>query len=266
MRRLFLPLVLMLPAAAQAEITAFEQCAPAIAASPQAAREDASVWHLLGGGTPARLCEVAALEAMGAFATAARLLTAMAENPNRALDVKTRADLFEEAARLWLVAGQPAIANAALDSANKLAPDSSERPLLRARAAAASQDWNQARRNLDNLLASDPDNSLALALRAASLRHLGDPQAALVDARRARTLDPSLAEALFEIAAAQAESGDTDAASEAWLTLIKTFPGSSLARLSQRNLQSLSAGVPAPTPPRPEPRRPHPRPAVAPSQ
>lgn len=54
MRRLFLLAVALAPTAAPAapmEITRVEDCAPAVAADPSAAREQAAIWYRLGGGT-----------------------------------------------------------------------------------------------------------------------------------------------------------------------------------------------------------------------
>ena len=84
MRRLFLLALLAAPPA-HGEIRSAADCTAAVAADPAAAREDAALWQRTGGGVPARLCEAAALSALGANATAARLLTNLAENPNRAI-------------------------------------------------------------------------------------------------------------------------------------------------------------------------------------
>ncbi len=260
-------LTLSTPSAALAEINSIETCRAAIAADPVAAREEAAIWTRLGGGVEARLCEAATLEALGADATAARLLTALAENPNRAIDPFRRAVIFEDAARLWLAAGQPEIAEAALASAGALTTGGPSRRLLAARVAAAQGDWPRALDLVDALLAESPDSAGLLALRAAALRRTGDPAAAAAAADRAVALDPAFPDARFEAAAARAEMGETDAAATLWLDLIDDFPDSAFADLARRNLQALSAGpraAPAPSPPRPEPSRPRPRAADAP--
>jgi len=233
------------PAAAEVTIAAPEDCAPAIAADAAAAREAAAVWSRLGGGVPARLCEAAALEAMGATANAAVLLTRLAENPNRALGADLRTTIFGDAARAWLRVERPDLARAALASAATIAPPDAGRLLLTTRAAAAEADWAAARDALDTLLAANPAHALGHALRAAALRHLGEPQAALTEAEAALARDPTLPEALFEAGAAQAELGDRAAAAEFWLRLIDQDPTTDLARLAQRNLQVL-AGSQAP--------------------
>jgi tetratricopeptide (TPR) repeat protein len=230
---------LLAAAPASAEIATPEACKTAIAADPAAAREDASVWTRNGGGVPARLCEAAALEAMGATATAARLLTALATNPNRAMSPGLRAVTLVDGARLWLEAGAPDLATAALDQAARLAPDEREIAILRASIAAADGDWPAAIAALDARLATAPDDASARALRAAALRRSGDPVAAMAEADRALAIAPDLPEALFEAAAARAELGDETGAEALWLELIATHPDHSLTTPARRNLQAL---------------------------
>jgi tetratricopeptide (TPR) repeat protein len=222
-------------------ISAPEDCAPAVAEDPLAAREAAARWHRLGGGTPARLCEVAALEALGAHATAAALLTRLAENPNRALPRPLRATMLVDAARLWLDAGQPDLARATLSSAERLAPPDAEALVIAARTAAAQDDWSGARAALDRLLADDPGHAPARALRAAALRRGGDPAAALEEARAALDAVPDLPEARFEAAAALAELGRTDAAIAGFLDLAADHPDHALAEAARATVRNLTA-------------------------
>lgn len=232
-------LMLALALPARAEISSPEECRAAVAADPVAAREDAAAWTRAGGGAAARLCEAAALAEMGATATAARLLTALATNPNRAMGVQTRATALIDATRLWLDAGAPELASAALDTAERLTPENPEIPLLRAHAAAAGGDWPAALAALDTRLADEPDDAAARALRAAALRNAGDPAAAREEADRALGLAPDLPEALFEAAAARAELGEDAAAIELWLRFLGDHPDHPLAAASRRNLQLL---------------------------
>ena len=251
-----------MPFFAAAEINSLETCRAAISEDPDAAREDAAIWNRLGGGVEARICEAAALEALGANATAARILTALAENPNRVIDLPARAILFEDGARLWLEAGKPDLALASVASADVISPRNTVREELRARAQAALGDWRGATETLDLLIDENPDDADFLALRAAAWRRSGDPQAAARDADRALELDPTLPEAHFEAAAAHAEMGEIEKAQTIWFGLISAFPQSDFAELARRNLQALSSSsqvAPTPTEPRPGPLRPRPR-------
>jgi tetratricopeptide (TPR) repeat protein len=245
-------------------IASAADCEAAIKSGPAQAREKAALWYRLGGGTEARLCEAAALEAMGADATAAQLLTGVAQNPNRAMDLNLRATTYEDAARLWLRLDRPDLARDALLSANRLTDPTAARFVDLARAQAGLEDWTAARDALDQALALDPDDAMAIALRAATLRHLGDTPGALAEARRALALSPDQPEALFEEAAALATTGDTGAAEAAWMRLITTHPDSDLAAPARRNLQRLSEAASEPTPRPPEQPGPRPRPAVPP--
>lgn len=262
MRRLFLLALALAPTAAPAapmEITRVEDCAPAVAADPSAAREQAAIWYRLGGGTAARLCEAQALEALGADATAAQLLTGLGQNTNRAMLPDLRASVFEDAARLWTRAGRPDLARETLASADRVTAATPDRLLLRARAEAADDAWPAAEATLRALLTQQPDNALALALHAAALRRAGDPAAALTEAQQALTLAPDLPEAMFETAAALAQTGRKPEADALWLRLIETHPDSDLAPLARRNLQNISADAPAPNPPPPGQPGPRPR-------
>jgi thioredoxin-like negative regulator of GroEL len=224
---------------AAAEIRDAAACAPAIAADPDRAREEAARWRQQGGGTPAELCEAAALEAIGALGSAAMILTRLGENPNRALVPAVRATILEDAARLWIEAGQPDPALAILDQLPRLGPDTAARDLLRARAAAAAGDWAASLAALDAVLREDPGAVQARALRAAALRRSGDPAAALAEAEAALAEAPDLPEARFEAGAAAAELGQAEAARAQWLALIAAHPDHALATLARRNLVSL---------------------------
>jgi tetratricopeptide (TPR) repeat protein len=240
MRRLILIVALVLPAIARAEITSSGECTVAVAADPAAAREDAAIWSRMGGGVPARLCEAMALEAMGATATAAQLLSGLAANPNRAMNADLRGIVFADAARLWLEAGQPDLAAEAIVQADRLAPPDPARRILRARIEAARQDWTAALATLDAAVAESPGDAEARVLHAAALRHSGKAEAARAEADHARALDPDLPAALFEAAAARAELGETDAARQLFLDLIEAYPDGELAEPARKTLHNLN--------------------------
>ncbi len=225
---------------AAAEIRSPQACDTAIAADPAAAREEAAVWTRLGGGTAAELCEAAALEAMGAAGSAARLLTALGQDRRRAHPLDLRVAILADAARLWLAADRPDLALQTLDAADRLAPTVPARLELRARIAAAAEDWPAATAALDALIAADPKDAAARALRAGALRRAGDAPAARTEAAAALALAPDLPAALFEAGAAAAETGDIAAAEAAWLRLIAAHPDDPLATFARRNLAGLN--------------------------
>jgi tetratricopeptide (TPR) repeat protein len=234
-----LAMLAAIPGGVAAEIREASDCAPAIAADPERAREEAARWRQQGGGTPAELCEAAALEALGALVSAAAILTRLGENPNRALVPAVRAAILEDAARIWIEAGQPDPARAILAQLPRLTPDTPARDLLRARAAAAAGDWDASLAALDAVLRADPADGQVRALRAAALRRSGDPAAALAEAEVALAKAPDLPEARFEAGAAAAELGQVAAARAHWLALVAAHPDHALATLARRNLVSL---------------------------
>ena len=73
----------------------------------------------------------------------------------------------------------------------------------------------------------------AMARRQSSAERIS---AAAIEADRALALDPTLAEGLFEAAAAAAETGDRPAARDYWLRLIRSQPDHPLASTARRNL------------------------------
>jgi tetratricopeptide (TPR) repeat protein len=242
MRRLLLLLALALaPQPAAAEIRSVEACTAAVAANPAAAREDAALWARTGGGVAARLCEADALAALGANGSAALLLTRIAENPNRAMPADLRAVVYGDAAGQWLAAGRPDLAAAAIDRADRISVPDAGRLVLRARVAAAEGDWPQAREALTRAVSGNPQDPLAHALLAATLRHLGDAEAAGDQADLALQLAPDLPEALFEAAAAAAETGDADRAAQLWRRLIALDPDGGLADEARAGLQRLAS-------------------------
>lgn len=198
------------------------------------------MWQRTGGGTAASLCEAASLAASGAHGTAAALLTNVGQDPNRAIPADARAVILADAAAQWLAAARPDLARDSLAAADTLVAPHGDRLLLAARADAALGDWTAARTKLDTLVAREPSNALAHALLAATLRHQGDPAAALAQARQAHALSPDLPEAQFEVAAALAETGDTRGASSLWLRLIREHPDDDLAEAARANLQRLN--------------------------
>lgn len=250
-------LVLAAPASA-AEIRSAKECREAVAADAPSAREAASVWKRLGGGAGAELCEAEALEAMGAFGSAATILTRLGEDPKRALPLALRVSVLEDAARLWLADERPDLARQGLANLARVTQSTPSQLMLAARAEAGLGQWAASAATLARLIAAEPRNAEAHALRAAALRLGGDPAGARAEADRALALDPDLAPALFEAAAAAAEAGDRPQAEAIWTRLIQAHPDHPLARSARRNLAGVPSAAPGPMPPRPGPPRPRP--------
>ena len=250
-------LALAMPASA-AEIRSAEECRVAVAADAPAAREAASVWKRLGGGTEAELCEAEALEAMGAFGSAAGILTGLGENARRALPLALRAAVLEDAARLWLADGRPDLAQQGLANLARISAPTPSQLMLAARAEAGLGQWSAAAATLATVIEAEPQNAEAHALRAAALRRGGDPAGAGAEADQALAIRPDLPEGLFEAAAAAAESGDRPQAEAIWTQLIRAHPDHPLATSARRNLAGVPSAAPEPMPPHPGQPRPRP--------
>jgi tetratricopeptide (TPR) repeat protein len=232
-------LILALPGTAQA-MTSAAECQAAIAADAEAAREAAAQWVLSGGGAEARLCEAAALTALGAIGTAAEKLTMLAQDRGVNLSAGLRAQILEDAGGLWLDAGQPKIAAEVLDAALQLAAPDVGRLLATVQAHRSAGNMRDARAILELLVAQYPDEPDALALAAEFALLQDQATRALELAGTALRRDPAHAEAMFRRAEAYARLGQRERAAEAWLALVAAHPGTDIADRARAAVQGLA--------------------------
>jgi regulator of sirC expression with transglutaminase-like and TPR domain len=217
---LALALALAAPAAAQ-PVRDPQTCEALAEASPARAVEAAREWVRFGGGAPAAICEVLALEQLGALTTAARRLETLArEAPAETYGEAARAALLELAAGFLLRDSAPEAALQAADRGLALTP--SDPALLRRRAEALADLDRPAEAlpDLNQALAAEPDNLSARLLRARLRRESGSPEGALADARAAVALAPDDPRTHLAQGAAEAALGDRAAARE---SLLKTI-------------------------------------------
>jgi tetratricopeptide (TPR) repeat protein len=240
MRALALTALLSLGAApATAAIASLAECEAAVKADPALAREEAAGWAVLGGGALAKACEAMALEALGATKTAAAILTDVAVDRSNGLSAEARVDFLADAARLWLAAREPKLAEEAAGRILSLTGETAETLALRAEARGRQDRWAEARADLDRALDLEPARPDILALRAAANRKEGRPDAALKDADAALAGLPALPEALFERGAALIILKRVPEALDTWFRLIELHPDSELAALARRNIQAI---------------------------
>ena len=149
--------------------------------------------------------------------------------------------ILGDGAAQWLAADRPDLA-----VPPSTRPTASRRPTPTgwscARGPTRRADWPAAQAALERVIAADPDDALAHALLAAALRRQGEPEAALAEARRRLRACCRTCQALFETAAALAETGDTVRASD----LAAADP-----RPPRQRSRRASAGEPAAAPARP---------------
>ncbi len=223
-----------------ATLTSAQECQDSIRDDPEQAREDAAQWAALGGGAEARLCEAAALAALGAHETAAARLTELAQDHKVNLGAELRAQILEDAGGQWLLAAMPENAAAVLDAALMLVQPGPERLLKAADAHEAAGQRENARQLLALVLSDAPDNAEARVMAARFSLFDSKPDAALRFSETALKLQPLNPDALFLKAEALAGLGRREAAAAAWLDLIAQHPGTQIAARAQAAVQGLA--------------------------
>ncbi|MBB4264967.1 hypothetical protein [Roseospira visakhapatnamensis] len=228
---------------------AYAQCMDLARTRPRQGFEVAVTWQGLGGGEAARHCAAVALLGLGQHAEAATRLETLAQGSRQPLPL--RLDLLAQAATAWMLARDPARADAVLTTALEIADRSGAeaRALVpdllidRATARAAAGAVLQAARDLDRVLDAQPNNLEARALRASALRQAGSLAAAEADAAAVLAADPTHAGALLETGNIQRLSGRPDQARATWLRLLEVAPEAPEAQAARDNLAALD--VPA---------------------
>lgn len=197
-------------------------------------------WELEGGGNAARHCQAVAHSNLGNHRPAAILLDTLAGDLATVGD-PLAGELFGEAGRAWLLAGQPQMAGEALDSA--ITALGASRPLLtlRAYAHAGLQEYWQAIETLTQALALGDATVELLLLRAAAYRHLEVYELALDDLGRGMAMAPDDPELLLERGNIHALSGDTGAAIADWSRVVEVAPETGLAQTAERNIARVLA-------------------------
>src|SRR5690606_16287513 len=109
-----------------------------------------------------------------------------------------RAELLAQAAQGWMLAGKAERAEAVLTAAIKLDPADSNLKLDRSVALAQRGDFEAAVRDLNDVLAANPDQVDALVFRASAYRQLGKPDLASADLVTALQINPLHPEAFLE--------------------------------------------------------------------
>ena len=240
MTRISLAIVLtaiLVPAMSRADehTIAYATCMAYAREDPARAVEAAQRWIEEGGEGPARHCEAIALLGLLRYADAALALETLAEQVTEA-PVEDRADLLEQSAHAWLLAGDAPRAIEALSDALDLRPDAIEYLIGRAIAQASMAAYWEAVDDLNRALELAPERVDALVMRAAAYRYLESLELAAADADRALELDPTNAEAYMERGNIRRIAGDADGARADWRRVIELAPHSPAAAFARANL------------------------------
>lgn len=238
-----LPLLLLalaLPAAAAVpdnRARDYAACMANARTKPKEAFDQAVAWKDLGGGAAAEHCAAVALLNLGHHKEAAQRLEGLAQRVRQEPGFKAR--LLAQAAQAWLLAGDPARAEAALTSALALQADSADLYIDRAAARAARKDYKAAAMDLDRAIGLAPRRADAHAFRASAHRFLENLDKALADAEQALSIEPDLPEALLERGILRRLKNDDKGARKDWMRLLQVAPDGEAAVEARANLEKM---------------------------
>jgi tetratricopeptide (TPR) repeat protein len=227
-----------LPSAESDGARRYRACVALLRSKPEEAFETGMQWRDNGGGAPAAHCIALALVELKQYGEAATRLEKLAEEMSRSGSPLT-ADMLGQAGNAWLLADEPARADAVLSAALDRKPESADLLMDRARARAAQNQWKAVLADLDHALQVEPDRSDAYALRAAAYRRTGNMARAFEDADTAVSLDPEDAAALYERGMARKARGDLKGARADWVKVRQLEPNSLVAEAAGSALEEL---------------------------
>ena len=226
------------PAASQQPIdhgAEYDACMLLAQRAPEEALSSARSWEEAAGGNAARHCVAIALFHLRRYIQAAVLLEELAAE-DAGLDRALTAGLLDQAARAWLLAGEPEPALAALATAIALSPDDAELHLAIAYARAARSDYAAALRDLERAEALAPDHPEIPLLKAAALRFLGATASALAEANRAVAAAPGNPDTYLERGNILWMMEDFDGARRDWEQVLSLAPDSAAAGSARSNI------------------------------
>lgn len=188
-------LSLTAPASAQTdarriENQRFQACIELIDTDPDAALNEAQIWHQTGGGWPPEVCAGRAMIALGEADLGAGMLDNLASEPRAGMSESDRVALLVLAAEGYIQARETGDALAAYSSALELQPDAIAPRVGRAGIELEEGDIAALAIDANHLVSMAP--GLAEGWRLRSEYHLarGEFDNARADMQRARELEP----------------------------------------------------------------------------
>jgi tetratricopeptide (TPR) repeat protein len=232
------------PADSRAEAAQrYADCLDLARRTPDKAIERARSWQDTGGGDPARHCEAIAHMTRGDYHRAGRMLEDLARTMPKDVGGAPRAEALSQASRAWLLGDKPARAEAAATQALDLRPEHVELLLDRAHARFQAGRYWQTIDDLNRAVELAPERADLYVYRGSAYRYVDAPTMARENLERALKIDSDNVEALFELGALARIQGDTAAARERWMAVIRRAPGSGLAQAARENLQQMDVRV-----------------------
>ena len=174
----------------------YQACIDRIEKSPEQGRLAALRWISDGGGEPAIYCAAVGDLAMDLPRLAGGRLEFLAEK-NRSKDPYLSARLYIQAAQAWSTGKEDERALAAIEAADRMAPEADEVKLLAAPIYAEAGRWGLVKRMLDEVDATGDLNAAALVLRGRAKFELADHEAAAKDLQAALNMDPQNVDGLI---------------------------------------------------------------------
>jgi tetratricopeptide (TPR) repeat protein len=205
----------------------YERCVELTKTNAQAAYREASGWH----SAPGEHCLALALVQLKRFGEAARTLDSLASGAS--LNGRERAQIYDQAGNVWILAGQARNAVLSLSSALSLSGDA-DFLSDRARARAMLKDWVGADADLSAALAKDSNRADLFVLRGSARHAQGRKAEARADIDKALSLYPNYPDALVERGAMKYENADKVGARADWQLAVK-LAGNTAAGQSARN-------------------------------
>jgi tetratricopeptide (TPR) repeat protein len=225
---------------ASAEAATYERCLRLARQNPGEARNLAQSWHERGGAHPADHCVAVALFGLKQYKEAATRLEALAQAMTTA-PAGLRAEVLDQAAQAWGLAGDAARAYAAAGAAVALQPNDPDLLIDRAQAAALLGYFDKAVEDLDHVLQADPSRADALIYRASANRALDRLDPALADVEKAIAGTPNSAAALLERGNIRRLKGDNEGARQDWERVGQLAPGSQADMAAKANIEHLQS-------------------------
>lgn len=230
-------------------------CLDLVEKAPDKGINNALIWQLDGGGVPARHCEALGLFYAGEYSEAAVRLEGIAEDMRIGRGMPVRgderatataamlADTYGQAAKAWLLDGEIVRAEASIGQALALVPvhTNLERSLkvIRARIAAAEEDFDLALSELEAVLRVEPrrtDLLLFIAAAARGTEEYSKAERSLEAYIRQYSDDPA---AYLELGNLRDAMGDAGAARAAWLKVLLLEEGGPNAEAARANIERI---------------------------
>jgi len=212
---------------------------------PDKAIELAGKWVGLGGGEPAKHCQALSLIGLKEYGEGATRLEALAVESRQ--EPTVRASMLAQAGQAWMQQGELSRAYASQTAALKIVPAGSKQQmelyLDRAVTLADAGKFDEVIEDCNAALIIDPNNSDALAYRAAAHRLQGNEEEAFADADRAVKADTKNVAALLERGNLWRMQKRLAAARQDWMRILELEPDSAAADAARINIERLDVDV-----------------------